>query len=74
MGKLLKVLHKIMGMNDSDLFDRFKHIVKAQAIHEYLGVKEDKKLSLEISLAAEEIQKRMAARDAHVIRIDSRKV
>lgn len=69
MGKLIKVLHKIREMDDTDLLNRFQHIVRAQAVKEYLGTQEDKALSLEVRLAAEEISKRMAARDLHIVKI-----
>lgn len=69
MGKLIIMLKKIRDMNDNDLFERFIHIVRAQAVREYLGTKEDKTLKLEITLSKEEIYKRMAIRDTKVIKI-----
>lgn len=69
MGKLVDMLHKIRELNDVDLFNRFKHIVRAQAVREYLASKEDKNLSLEVKLSGEEILKRMADRDSHPIKI-----
>ena len=63
MGKVIEILHVIRGMSDLELFNRFDHITCAKAIRDYLGEREDKKLTLEVHLAREEILKRMAERD-----------
>lgn len=69
MGKVIIMVKNIRAMSDDDLFSRFKHIVRAQAVLEYLGKKVEVALSLEVRLAGEEIKKRMADRDLHVVKI-----
>lgn len=61
MGKVTKMVGKIREMNNSDLLDRFKHVVRAQAVREYIAAKEDLALTLEVNLESEEIYKRMVA-------------
>jgi len=60
MGKLVKMLEKIRSMTNMELHERYVHIVKAQALKEYLGAKEDMQLTLEVRLSGEEIMRRMA--------------
>lgn len=62
MGKVITILAKVRAMNSNELFERFNHITRAQAIREYLAAKEDIDLRLEVRLAGEEIVKRMAFR------------
>jgi len=59
MGKVTKMLEKIKDTDHLKLFERFKHIISAKAIREYIGTKEDKILSLEVNLTGEEIIRRM---------------
>jgi hypothetical protein len=59
MGKVTETLEKIGGMNHKDLINRFKHIVRAQGVREYLGLKEDLNLVVEIRLIEEEILQRI---------------
>jgi hypothetical protein len=59
MGKVTKMLEKIRGMSHSELFARFKHIARAQAVREYLATKEDPDLTIEVNLTGEEIVNRM---------------
>lgn len=60
------ILHKIQGMWDNELLERFEHIVSAKAIKDYLGEKEDTMLTLEIRLCREEIIKRASRIDNKV--------
>ena len=60
MGKVIKLLEKIREMKNVDLFNRYKHIVRAQAVREYLGTKEDISLTVEVNLTGDEILGRMA--------------
>jgi hypothetical protein len=62
MGKVLKMLNKIRNMNDIDLLDRFEHLVGAKAVRDYLAMKEDIDLTLEIRLSKEELNKRIPSR------------
>lgn len=61
MGKVIELHKKIQTMGHSELFNRFKHIARAQAVRDYLGTKEDMDLKIEVNLAGEEIVKRMAS-------------
>ena len=61
MGKVTEILEKIEGMNHKDLISRFKHIVRAQGVREYLGLKEDLNLTVEINLIGEEVLQRMVS-------------
>lgn len=69
MGKVIQLLDKIRNASDLDLFNRFNHITRVQAVRDYLGTKEDKGLTVEVRLYAEEIVNRMALRNAKVIKI-----
>lgn len=59
MGKVIAILHKIQKTQDTDLLNRFEHIVIAKAVRDYIDEKEDKDLTMEIRLSKEEILKRM---------------
>lgn len=61
MGKITKLIEKIREMTTQQLFDRHKHIVRAQAVREYIGAKEDMDLTIEVNLTGEEIVRRMAS-------------
>lgn len=61
MGKVTDMLVKIRAMTAQQLFDRHMHIVRAQAVREYIASKEDKDLTLEVRLTGEEIVRRMAS-------------
>ena len=60
MGKITKMLKEVREMDNEKLFSRFKHIVRAQAVRDYLGTKEDINLTLEVKYAGEEILQRMS--------------
>ena len=60
MGKVTDILHRIQAMDDLDLFERFNHITRAQAIREYTLMCNDKMLDVEVRLAGEEVIKRMS--------------
>ena len=60
MGKVTKLIKKIRESSHIELFNRFKHIVRAQAVREYLNMKEDLELTIEINLSGEEMINRMA--------------
>lgn len=47
-------------MGHTELVNRFKQVVCAQAVREYLAAKEDTLLTMEVKLAAEEIVARMS--------------
>lgn len=61
MGKVIKITEKVREMTALELLNRFKHIVRAQAVREYLGTKEDLDLTVEVNLTGEEILHRMSA-------------
>lgn len=61
MGKVTEILEKIRKMGNGELFDRFKHLARAQALREYLNSKNDPSLTIEVNLSGEEILKRMAS-------------
>lgn len=63
MGKVTELIEKIKDMNDIKLFNRFKHLVRAQAVREYLATKEDLNLKIEVDLIGDEIKFRMAERN-----------
>ena len=69
MGKVVKMLEKIQGASHVELLNRFKHIVRAQAVREYLAAKEDLDLKLEVNLTEEEIIKRMSVGHSYPIPI-----
>ena len=64
MGKFIEMLAGLRGMSHMELLARYKHIVRAQAIREYLAAKADKMLDLEVNLASEEIVSRMSRSSA----------
>ena len=55
MGQLTELLEKIRSMKPVDLVSRFKHLVAARGIREYLDAKPDINLNNEIRLIEEEI-------------------
>ena len=59
MGKLLLMLEKIRKLDDSGLLDRLEHLIRAQAVREYLAMPTDEQLILEIRLSKEEMLKRL---------------
>lgn len=59
MGKVLKKLAKIKQTSTFDLMQRFKHIVGAKALREYLASKTDVNLNIEIRLTEEELLRRI---------------
>jgi hypothetical protein len=61
MGRVTDILRKLRDMSHMDLFNRFKQIARAQAVHEYIGDKEDIDLNIEVNLAGEELLKRMSS-------------
>jgi len=67
MGKVIEILRKIRDMKHVQLIERFKHVVRAQAIREYIGVREDLNLTLEVNLIGEEIIHRMSMGRSYVI-------
>jgi hypothetical protein len=60
MGKVIELLDKIKEMKHAELLNRYKQIVRAQAVREYLGTKEDIDLTIEVNLSGEEIVRRMS--------------
>lgn len=68
MGRVLQIVKELRAMGHTELVSRFRQIARAQAIREYLAAKEDKKLTIEVNLAAEEIVNRMSRANAvHII-------
>lgn len=59
-GAVCQLANKIKDMSNRELFDRFNHITRAQAIREYLATKEDLILKIEVNLAGQEIYERMS--------------
>lgn len=54
------MIKKLREAGHTELTLRFKRLIRAQAIREYLAAKEDRTLSLEVNLAEEEIINRMS--------------
>jgi len=67
MGKVIKILEKIREMTHRELFERFKHINRAQAIREYLAAPKDRNLTIEVNLCGDEIIKRMSSGESYDI-------
>lgn len=59
MGKVIKKLSEIRATPTHDLMVRFKHIVGAKAIREYLAAKVEPDLSIEVRLTEEELLRRI---------------
>lgn len=59
MGKVLKKLSEIRATPTYELMARFKHLIGAKAIREYLAAKVPQDLSIEIRLTEEEVLRRV---------------
>lgn len=69
MGKVLKKLSEIRKKPILELMARFKHIVGAKAVREYIASKPDPMLDIEIRLTEEELVSRATAKKRNVIKI-----
>jgi hypothetical protein len=67
MGKVTLQLAKIRETSNFELMKRFKHIVGAQAIREYIAAKPDLTLKMEVRLMTEEIDRRMDAKRSFIL-------
>lgn len=60
MGKVRTLILKLKAMNASELVERYRHIVGAQAIRTYMGSKPDPCLDIEVRITEEEVQHRIS--------------
>lgn len=63
MGRLIDLITKIRALDNTQLLERFKHIVQAQSVRDYLATKEDHALTVEVRLTGEEIINRMSIKN-----------
>jgi len=67
LGKVTKLLKKMREKDTRTLMKRFKHILRAQAIREYMAAKPDEDLNMEVRLTEEELLRRQKPESASIV-------